>query len=60
MTIPFTAFEIRKEIVKLKPSKSPGYDEIPDELIKCAPETIHKQIVEYTTPCQKQVIHQEK
>ena len=30
----------------MKSNKSPGCDEIPVELIKCAPETIYKQIAE--------------
>ena len=34
-----------KIIAKMKPNKSPGYDEIPVELIKCAPETIYEQLV---------------
>ena len=44
MTIPFTANEIRKAIVKLKPIKSPGCDEIPVKLIKYAPDRINEQI----------------
>ena len=44
MTIPFTANEIRKAIVKMKPSKSPGCDKIPVEFIKYAPDRIHEQI----------------
>ena len=46
MAIPFTADEIPKIIVKMKPNKSPGCDEIPDELKKYAPETIHEQLAE--------------
>ena len=45
MTIPFTANEIRKAIVQMKPNKSPGCDEIPVELIKYAPARIHEQII---------------
>ena len=44
MTILFTANGIRKAIAKMKPNKSPGYDEIPVELIKYPPDRIDKQI----------------
>ena len=46
MAIPSTADEIRKVIAKIKPDKSPACDEIPVELTKYAPETLHEQIAE--------------
>ena len=44
MRILFTANQIRKAISKMKPKKSPGCDEIPFEVIKYAPDSIHEQI----------------
>ena len=46
MALLFTADEIQKVIAKMKPSKSPGCDEILVELIKYPPENIHQQIAE--------------
>lgn len=46
MIIHFTVYKIGEEIAKMKPSKSPGCDEISIELIKHAPKTIHEQIAE--------------
>eukprot|EP00111_Clytia_hemisphaerica_P018801 TCONS_00055582-protein len=44
MLAPFTSVEIIKAVKKMKRNRSPGCDEIPIELIKFAPETIHQQI----------------
>ena len=46
MIIHLSAYEIGEEIAKMKPSKSPGCDEISIELIKYSPKTIHEQIAE--------------
>lgn len=46
MSKPFTSSEIKTAVSKLKTNKSPGCDEIPVELIKYAPDVIHKYIAE--------------
>ena len=46
MAISFNADEIGKVIAIMKPSKSPGCDEIPVELTKYASKAMHKQIAE--------------
>lgn len=60
ITTLFIADEIRKVIVKIKRSKSPGCNEILAELMKYAPEPYMNKSQKYTTLRQRKVIHQEK
>lgn len=60
MAIRFTADESRIVIAKMKPNKSPGYDEIPVELINTLSKSYTNKLQKYTTPQQKQVIHKGK
>ena len=46
MTTPFTPDKINKIVRKMKENKSPGCDDIPIELIKHAPESVHQQIAD--------------
>ena len=50
MAIPFTEDEIWKVIAKIKPSKSPGCDEIPAELINTLSKPCTNKSQKYTTP----------
>ena len=46
MKTPFTKAEVTTAIKRLKNNKSPGVDEVIVELLKYAPDIVHKQIAE--------------
>ena len=46
MSNSFTSDEIKKTVSKMKMSKSPGCDEIPVELIMCAPDFVYESTAE--------------